>query len=124
MGWTAIPTTLLFMQEELDISPLGLNILMNLVVHWWEREETPFPSQSALAYRMGVSQRSVQREIAKLCKQGLIAKSSSPVRHPQFKGRNTYDLTPLADLVNAKAPDLIASMEQRRKRKSNVSEEG
>ena len=114
MGWAAIPTTLLFLQGQLRITPLGLNILLNLVAHWWERSEHPFPSQESLAVRMGVSKRSIQREIARLCSLGLLEKTASPVRHPQYKGRNTYDLTPLVAVLNREAPGLVESMQRRR----------
>lgn len=116
MGWAAIPTTLLFLQEKLKITPLGMNILLNLVAHWWDRSEKPFPSQEALASRMGVSKRSIQREIARLCGLGLLEKASSSVRHPQYKGRNTYDLTPLVTLLNQEAPHLVESMRLKRER--------
>lgn len=116
MGWAAIPTTLLFLQARLKITPLGLNILLNLVAHWWERTEHPFPSQEVLASRMGVSKRSIQREVARLCSMGLLEKSPSSVRHPQYRGRNTYDLTPLVAALNQEAPDLVESMQRRRER--------
>lgn len=100
MGWTALPTTLLFMQSRLGISTLGMNIILNLVMHWWEREGHPYPSQESMANRMGVSKRSIQREIAKLCKKGLIKKVSNSARDPRYRGRNIYDLTPLATILN------------------------
>lgn len=116
MGWAAIPTTLLFLQEKLRITPMGMNILLNLVAHWWERTEKPFPSQEVLAVRMGVSKRSIQREIARLCRLGLLEKEASSVRHPQYKGRNTYDLTPLITVLNQEAPNLVESMRLKRER--------
>lgn len=106
LGWTAIPTALLFLQSELKISTLGMNILLNLIMHWWERDERPYPSQESIAKRMGVSKRSVQREIAKLCESGLIEKTPSAVTDPNYRGRNTYDLTALARRINAEAPVL------------------
>lgn len=127
MGWTAIPTTLLFLQGRLKITPLGMNILLNLVAHWWDRSEKPFPSQEVLASRMGVSKRSIQREIARLCGLGLLNKEASSVRHPQYKGRNTYDLTPLVILLNQEAPHLVESMRLKRERfaqKMDSNQEG
>lgn len=116
MGWAAIPTTLLFLQGNLGITPLGMNVLLNLIAHWWERSSHPYPSQAALASRMGVSKRSVQREIARLTELGLVVKTASPVRHPQYKGRNTYDLTPLLAVLNQEAPSLVDEIQRKRER--------
>jgi len=124
MGWAAIPTTLLFLQGKLRITPLGMNILLNLVAHWWERSEMPFPSQEVLAVRMGVSKRSIQREIARLCSLGLLKKEASSVRHPQYKGRNTYDLTPLISVLNQEAPYLVESMRLKRESFANKTDNG
>jgi predicted transcriptional regulator len=119
MGFTAIPTTLLFLQKQLGITPLGMNILLNLISHWWDVSEHPYPAQDALAARMGVSKRSIQREIASLVELGLIKKSSSAARHPKYKGRNAYDLAPLVKSINEYTPSLIASMKQRRSEAAN-----
>lgn len=114
MGWTAVPTTLLFLQGKLSITPLGLNVLLNLISHWWEYGESPYPSQEALATRMGVSKRSIQREVSRLCRLGLLHKESSSVRHPQYKGRNTYDLSPLVEILCRESPGLVKAMQTRR----------
>ncbi|NHP55778.1 helix-turn-helix domain-containing protein, partial [Acinetobacter baumannii] len=34
-GWIGVPTLLLFAQDELQITPLELNVLLNLIMHWW-----------------------------------------------------------------------------------------
>lgn len=100
MGWTAIPTLLLFRQNELGISPLAMNVLIQLIAHWWKREEKPFPSQANLAERIGVSKRSVQRALVGLEERGLIQKVSiTRDRKGSPNTRNEYDLVPLADLL-------------------------
>ena len=45
---------------------LGLNIIINLLSYWWYSDRSPYPSQETLANRIGVSKRSIQREIKKL----------------------------------------------------------
>jgi len=114
MGWTAIPTTLLFLQNQLTITPLGLNIILNLVAHWWDVNEKPYPAQEALAARMGVSKRSIQREMKTLIDRGLISKKPSSASHPKYRGRNTYDLSPLVKLLEELSPPLVASMKKRK----------
>lgn len=115
LGWVALPTSLLFLQSQLGISPTGLNIIIQLIMHWWSAEERPHPSQESIAGRMGVSQRTVQREIAELVRMGIIRKQNSPVRHPKYKGRNLYDLTPLVALLNENTPALAHSLKTKRR---------
>lgn len=115
MGWTAIPTSLLFLQAELSITPLGFNILINLVSHWWETNEHPYPSQESLAKRMGVSKRSIQREITNLVELGLVTKKANKAGSSKYKGRNTYELTGLVESLNEKAPEKISSMQRHKK---------
>lgn len=114
MGWTAIPTTLIFLQSQLQITPLGLNILLNLVAHWWDANEKPYPAQESLASRMGVSKRSVQRELNSLIGLGLISKKQSSKNHPKYRGRNSYDLTPLVKILNEFSPSLVAAMKNKK----------
>lgn len=114
MGFTAIPTTLIFLQSQLQITPLGLNILLNLVAHWWDANEKPYPAQESLASRMGVSKRSVQRELNSLIGLGLISKKQSSKNHPKYRGRNSYDLTPLVKILNEFSPSLVAAMKNKK----------
>ena len=101
-GWVAIPIGLLKKQSELDISPLGLNIIINLLSYWWYSDRSPYPSQETLANRIGVSKRSIQREIKKLTRLGVIDKSSTLRSDKKYKGRNIYDLEKLVNLLNGK----------------------
>lgn len=119
MGWTAIPTLLLFLQSELSITPLGFNILINLISHWWESEEHPFPSQESLANRMGVSKRSVQREISNLVEKGLIEKTPNKPSHTKYKGRNTYNLSNLVKILNDLALKRVNNMQKNKPKKIN-----
>jgi len=114
LGFTAIPTTLLFLQKQLGISPMGMNVLLNLIAHWWEKGEQPYPAQESIATRMGVSKRSVQREIASLVDSGLLEKNMTSIHNPKYRGRNTYDLSPLIKALNRHSPSLITSMKQKK----------
>ncbi|MBF0752622.1 MULTISPECIES: helix-turn-helix domain-containing protein [unclassified Pasteurella] len=101
-GWAAIPIGLLKKQSELAISPLGLNIIINLLSYWWYRDRAPYPSQETLANRIGVSKRSIQREIKNLTRLGIIDKSSTARSDKKYKGRNVYELEKLVNLLNGK----------------------
>ena len=61
VGFIPFPSTLIFAQAELKLTPMEVNVLLNLLVHWWEKDKFPYPSQKAIAYRIGVSTRTVQR---------------------------------------------------------------
>jgi predicted transcriptional regulator len=114
LGWTAIPTTLIFLQERFGITPLGMNIILNLVAHWWDAKENPYPAQESLASRIGVSKRSIQREMASLIERGLLSKKQSSTHHPKYHGRNSYDLSPLVKMLQEQSPPLIASMKKKK----------
>jgi predicted transcriptional regulator len=118
LGWVAIPSSLLFLQGQLGITPTGMNILLNLVMHWWGDKENPHPSQASLAMRMGVSERTIQREINALVEKGLIKKKGTPSFHSKYRGRNLYDLSPLVSMLNEEAIGLKANL-----RKSKVTPE-
>lgn len=98
-GWTALPLIILTEQKKLNLNPTGLNVLLHLLSQWWEKEKMPYPSQISIAKKMGVSPRTVQREIAKMKKNGLLKTKRTPFNDPKYLGRNIYDLTPLILLL-------------------------
>src|ERR1700721_182847 len=73
-GWSPIPDVLLFNQHRLKIKGDDLVVLLNLMAHYYVKNDMPFFRPTTIAKRMGVSQRTVQRSIAKLFKLGLISK--------------------------------------------------
>lgn len=113
MGWTAIPTSLFFLQSSLSISPIAFNVLLNLLAHWWKTHEWPHPSQENLAARIGVSVRTVQRGLFELEDRGVIMKIKTSRDHPKYKGRNIYDLSKLVDTLNERTPNLKESVTPR-----------
>ncbi|MCQ1100364.1 MULTISPECIES: helix-turn-helix domain-containing protein [Acinetobacter] len=105
-GWVGVPTTLFFAQQALGINALELNVLLNLIMHWWNKEKSPYPSQAAIARRMGVSVRTVQRTLDDLVEKQLIEKQRSSIHNPVFKGRNVYNLSPLVHHLKMISIDL------------------
>ena len=106
MGWTSIPSSLIFLQSTLLISPNAMNVLLHLVMHWWDANKNPHPSQKAIAYKMGVSTRTVQRALYELEERRIISKQTTKKEHPVYRGRNIYDLSPLVRLLEELTPDL------------------
>lgn len=116
LGFVAIPTLLLFSQKELKITASELNVLLNLIVHWWEKSKKPFPSQAAIAYRTGLSVKTVQRALGSLEKKGLIIKIPTLRSNAATKGKNLYDLSPLIKELDRVSPNILESMISRKKR--------
>jgi predicted transcriptional regulator len=122
MGWTAFPLSLLFLQESLKITPVTMNVLMNLISYWWDAADSPFPAQESIAHRMGVSKRTVQRSMGELEKLKLIRRTKTERGDPRFRGRNLYDLAPLAEVLNEMTPKLKLDLELRKKQKEPRSD--
>ncbi len=74
VGFQAVPDVLLKNQHELRLSAIELVVLLNILMHWWYSEFLPFPRPTAIAKRMGVGVRTVQRATSKLEKLGLITR--------------------------------------------------
>ena len=123
LGWVAIPSALIFLQAELRISPVGMNVLLNLILHWWTQESKPHPSQDAMAARMGISKRTIQREIAHMVKLGVLKKHPTGIRHPQYRGRNIYDLSPLIKMLNDLSPALVYSLKKHKHHETTQEQE-
>ena len=71
-GYTPLPNLLLRAQGKLKITPVQLNVLVQLAEHWWEADKDPFPAKERIATRMGKSPRQIQRYITQLEKRGLV----------------------------------------------------
>jgi hypothetical protein len=88
-GFQPLPDVLLFHQSELGLRSEDLNVLLNIMAHWYLPERMPFPRPTTIAKRMGVSERTVQRTLTRLRKLGVIGKTKNA------DGRQAIDLTPL-----------------------------
>lgn len=97
IGWTAIPIALIKFQNKLKISPVSMNVLLHILSQWWQKENLPYPSQSSIAEKMGVSTRTVQRELLTMKKNGIIAIKRTSINDPKFMGRNIYDFSLLVN---------------------------
>ncbi len=93
-GWTVIPSALIRGLPLLHIGAGELAVLISLIDYWWAPNDPPWPSKKALAERLNVSQKTIQRQLAVLKQEGLIV---SEARHRAGGGQtsNRYDLTPL-----------------------------
>ena len=71
-GWTIIPNALLENQSRLGLSCIDTMVLINLIMHWWEKDNPPRPSKKRLANMLGVSLKTVQRSFIHLEQCGAI----------------------------------------------------
>ena len=103
MGWTAIPTSLFFMQTQLGLTPTEFNVLLNIVIHWWGKDDKIYPSQEGIASRIGISKRTVQRTIDQLVEKNCLYVTPTK-RRGKYKGRNLYSLSPLIQNLEISTP--------------------
>lgn len=96
-GFSQIPNYLLFINQFIDednnLSPLELLLLIQISATWWKKETMPFPSVKTLAGRCGTSERQVLRALAKLESLELVKRVKR--RNKGLIASNVYDLTPL-----------------------------
>lgn len=107
-GFTQIPNALIERQAALGIDAVDFNILVQLLAHWWEPENFPFPSKARIAERVRRDPRTVQRRISAMQRDGLLLIRPGP------GGRNTHDLSPLITLVDRASREVLAERERAR----------
>jgi hypothetical protein len=88
-GFQTVPDVLLKNQKTLKISSAEMVVLLNVLMHWWYRDQMPFPRPTTISRRMGVTVRTVQRSLLDLQAAGLLAKAKGP------DGGAVIDPTPL-----------------------------
>ena len=123
IGFSIVPSLLLRAQRRLLLTPTQLAVLLQLCDYWWDERRKPFPSKEALADRLGLSPRQVQRHVADLEEMGLVARLERTGSHG---GRlsNTYDLTGLVARLNEIEPDFREVEEEAKKRRKEVARPG
>jgi Helix-turn-helix domain len=119
LGYTVIPNLLLQGQGRLGISPVQLNVIVQLIQHWWDAGSDPFLQKDTIARRMGKSPRQIQRYLTELEEAGLIK------RIPRFKGHkaqtsNAYGLDGLVAKLTLIEPAFAKEAEQKRLRQKKV----
>ena len=88
-GFQPLPDVLLFHQAELGLKSEDLNVLLNILAHWYHPGSMPYPRTGTIAKRIGISPRSVQRSIVRLRALGLIG------RGEDIRDGERFDVLPL-----------------------------
>lgn len=77
-GYQTLPDVLFRYQHRLGLNPAEMVVLMNVTLHWWEATNLPFPGSHAIANRMGITQRSVERHLAALQRKRFLTRLPLP----------------------------------------------
>lgn len=114
-GYQVVPNQLLRLQKALGLSSHQLVILLNLSMHWWKKKDLPFITSYNIAKRMGMSRRTVERELRKLAERGYLQKKTLP-DHEDMNGeaRVGYDLSGLILALEAAPMEIKSGTLQRR----------
>jgi hypothetical protein len=116
-GWTAIPNVIIQRQKALGLSPLDVNILLQLFAYWWEPDNLPHPSKGTIAAAIGVHPRTVQKRIASMEAAKFINRI---VRQTNLNGGlpNKYDFSGLIDAAKPFAIEELQEIATRKKAKA------
>ena len=119
VGYTVLPVALLRGQARLKIGINELAVLVHLIDHWWKPEGMPYPKKQTIAERLGVSQKTVQRAIVNLEREGLLLRKERYSNATKGRTSNEYDLSPLVERLKPIAADMAkAAEEAKAKRKA------
>lgn len=116
-GWLGLPSVFLQRQQAFRLDSLDLNILLQIADHWWNPNDLPFPSKRRLAERIGVTQRTIQRHLAEMEKDGLIRRNA---RHHSSGGNktNSYSFQGLLAAAVPFAEEILSERLRRKREKS------
>lgn len=123
LGYCLLPSILFRAQRKLNITPLQMAVLLQLLEHWWEAERAPYPSKETIAHRLDMSPRQVQRHIAALEAAGYVKRRERKAVH-RGQLSNFYDFDGLVAALKRIAPDLKAAYDQSRERNRAASGRG
>lgn len=114
-GWCLLPSLLFRAQRKLNITPLQMAVLLQLLEHWWEAERAPYPSKETIAHRLDMSPRQVQRHIAALEEAGMVQRRERwAVNQGQLS--NFYDFDGLVAALKRIEPEVAEAFAESRRR--------
>jgi hypothetical protein len=116
-GFQVIPSVLIRAQSQLHLDAVDCMILLNLNLHWWQKENLPYPPPTLIARRMGVSRRTIERRLFRLQKAGWVHRLPADGKNGQLKIRK-YDLSGMVQRLQEAA---VIGVNQREYRKRTAS---
>lgn len=118
-GYTGIPSILIQVQRRLGITPLQMNIVIQLLDYWREPDRRPFPTKKDLATRINVTSKTIQNNIRQLEQAGLIRREMRKTASGDWNS-NIYHLDGLVERIRKLEPEFVQAKEARREAKRRV----
>lgn len=103
-GYAGIPSLLFRNQGRLGLSPMQMNIIVQLLDYWFDEARPPFPSKAVLAARMGVDKKTIQRNVKALETAGYLKREQKKTAAGDW-GSNTYHLNGLVEKIKSLEPE-------------------
>ena len=118
-GYSPVPIILMWGQAKLGLTPEEMNVLLQLISHWWSGGSDPYISKERIAVRMGKHPRTVQSYLTSLESKGFIKRIQ---RYKLNKGQdaNAYDLSLLNGKLEEIAPEFRKVSDQNKLRRRRV----
>jgi DnaD-like protein len=101
-GFQVVPSVLIKAQSRLGLDAVDCMVLLNLNLHWWQKDNLPYPPPALIARRMGVSRRTVERRLFRLQKAGWVKRLPAVGMSGQPKVRK-YDLSGMGERLQQAA---------------------
>lgn len=111
-GYAAIPSILLKSQRRLGINATQLNLIVQLLEHWYDPSRPPFPTKRQLADRIGVHPKTIQLNIKALEKAGYIQRQKQKTAAGDW-GSNIYHLDGLVEKIKALEPEFTQARKEK-----------
>jgi predicted transcriptional regulator len=118
-GYAGIPSIMIQGQRRLGVTPLQMNILIQLLDYLYDPTRHPFPRKSEIADRLGVTSKTIQTNIRALEKVGLIKREIRRKAAGDYDS-NVYHLDGLIARVQALEPEFRQLKEQRQRARRRV----
>ena len=112
-GYAGIPSVLIQAQSRLGITPLQMNIIIQLLDYWRDPDRRPFPSKKDLAGRINVTAKTIQNNIKALEEAGLIRRELRRTAAGDWNS-NIYHLDGLVERIQKIEPDFAEAKEKRK----------
>jgi len=122
-GYAGIPSILLRGQRRLGLSPMQMNICIQLLDYWFDPTRKPFPTKKDLALRIGCGEKTIQNNIRALEKAKLIRREYRKTAAGDWNS-NIYHLDGLIAKVQALEPEFAEEKQQRAARKAQIQKPG
>jgi predicted transcriptional regulator len=118
-GYAGIPSIMIQGQRRLGVTPLQMNILIQLLDYLYDPTRHPFPRKKEIADRLGVNPKTIQINIRALEKAGLIKREIRRKAAGDYDS-NVYHLDGLIARVQALEPEFRELKEQRKNARRRV----